>query len=383
MLSQEEINALLGGLNEASGDSDDKEESSDSISLTDSQIDILGEVGNINMGTAATTLSSLLGERVSITTPNVQILDWKEISTKYNRPCVGVMIDYTKGIKGHNVLVLENKDVKIMTDLMMGGDGETNGDEKLTELDLSAIGEAMNQMIGTASTSLASLTNTVIDIATPRAYEMDFSDDEFLMDPNINPEEKMVAIFFDMQVGKLIDSNIMQIMPKEFALSLVESLQVNISGYNVSEEEPDVKEEAVKEEIVEEPKVEKEIINEKPQEPQERYKPEPRRNPEPVVNARPAQFQSFDQPKITIQKENINLLMDVPLEITVELGKTKKTVEEVLEFSPGSVIELDKLAGEPIDILVNGQNIARGEVVVIEENFAIRITSIVDKNLRI
>lgn len=99
----------------------------------------------------------------------------------------------------------------------------------------------------------------------------------------------------------------------------------------------------------------------------------------PPVNVQQAQFQNFSgafNPAM-FQQENIDLIMDVPLEVTVELGRTTKSIQEILDFAPGTIIELDKIAGEPIDVLVNGKYIAKGEVVVIEESFGVRITEII------
>lgn len=375
MLSQDEIKALLGGAQKDNAEDGTQQgrnagtnTSTDGTGYrepTGEEVDIIGEIGNINMGTAATTLSSLLNQKVVITTPDVKVLSWNEISEKYNRPCVGVQIDYTLGIQGKNILILENTDVKVITSLMMGKETASN-DGKLTELDLSAIGEAMNQMIGSASTSLASLTKIKIDIATPKAFTMDFSNDRFFEDLQAGSNEKVIAIFFRMQVGDLIDSTMLQAIPMDFAFRLINSLKVNTTEEvrkieaesNVTTNASNL--EAKKEETVQ-------------------YTESVA---QPNVNAKSVQFQSFEKTQNTAQKENIGMLMDVPLEITVELGKTSKTIEEILEFSPGTVIELDKLAGEPIDILVNGKYIAKGEVVVIDENFAIRITNIVSRDLR-
>ncbi len=107
------------------------------------------------------------------------------------------------------------------------------------------------------------------------------------------------------------------------------------------------------------------------------------RNVRESVNVQPAQFQAFDENRILLEKKNISLIMDVPLEVTVELGRTHKLIKDILEFGPGSIIELDKLAGEPVDILVNGKSIAKGEVVVIDESFGVRITDILHPSKRL
>ena len=403
MLSQDEIDALLGGSDTREAESDIIGNDVDMDELVTSEVkDILGEMGNISMGTAATTLSALLNQRVYITTPVVSVKTWDSIAESYTRPCVGVRIDYKIGLKGANLLILVNRDVKIITSLMLGGDGTVaEGDDKLTELDLSAIGEAMNQMIGSSSTSLASMMNEKIDIATPKPFLMDFND-ESIFDEIMNkePDNRMVAISFDMQVGDLIDSKIVQALPIKFALMMAKKLKKEFVG---SEEETPVQAPARAEET-EEPVPIAEVPQEQPvyREPvptpvpqsEVYYREAAPMTPQmtmqqtsqrvtPDVSAQAVQFQSFDFASVSQQKENIDILMDVPLEVTVELGKTSKRIKEILEFSPGTIIELDKLAGEPIDILVNGKYVAKGEVVVIEENFAIRVTSIISAELRV
>lgn len=390
ILSQDEINALLGG---------NISTPTDEVILTDMQKDTIGEIGNISMGTAATTLSSLLSQRVLITTPNVKIMNWRDISKAYDRPCVGVKIDYTIGIKGTNILILKNSDVKIITDLMMGGTGVVDGESELTEIDLSAIGEAMNQMIGSSSTSLASLINEKIDIATPKAFEINFEDDDFFKNIGFG-EDRVLATIFRMQIGDLIDSEMMQILPIDFAIQMSNKLD---QGQSINQSEPIMDSQEVQ-------PVQSSTVYNNPADVSNLQgtnnygasKSSSVNNSQGVVktddfdiqgsktqqiqsniNAQPAQFHNFDVAAVKQQKENIDILMDVPLEVTVELGKTSKRIKEILEFSPGTIIELDKLAGEPIDILVNGKYVAKGEVVVIDENFAIRVTSIINPEFRI
>ena len=157
MLSQEEINALLnGGAEEAASEGESEAAMGDDVNdqLTDVEKDAVGEISNISMGTAATTLYSLVNRKVTISTPVVSLVKWDNILSSYDRPCVFIQLSYTVGLDGKNILILKEKDVKIITDLMMGGDG-TNTDGVLDEIHLSAIGEAMNQMMGSSATSLS------------------------------------------------------------------------------------------------------------------------------------------------------------------------------------------------------------------------------------
>lgn len=388
MLSKEEMNALLGGDDETSSST------SDTVILTDRQKDILGEIGNIIMGTSATTLSTLLNNKVIITTPNVSTMTWQEISDSYDKPCVGVKIDYTIGMKGSNVLVLRNLDVKIIADLMMGGGGKIDEAlaDDITELELSAIGEAMNQMIGSSATSMSSMMKERIDIATPSAFRIDFSDAAFYENFGFS-ESPVVVTTFSFKVGELLDSEIMQILPPDFAMEMSEKLYNDI-GISSPPPPPPPLPPPPPPPPIQESMMQQSMPPHYGMYPDQaamanQYYAQGPMNMQPThfsqqnINAKPAQFQNFDVASVTQQKENMDILMDVPLEVTVELGKTSKRIREILEFSPGTIIELDKLAGEPIDILVNGKYVAKGEVVVIDENFGIRVTNIISPEFRI
>ncbi|MCR4923741.1 MAG: flagellar motor switch phosphatase FliY, partial [Lachnospiraceae bacterium] len=330
-------------------------------------------------------------------------------------PCVFIKIKYTVGLEGTNILVLKEEDVKIITDLMMGGDG-TNTEGELGELHLSAISEAMNQMMGSSATSLSSMLGRMIDISPPEASlvelgELDTSDMQGFLN------KTFVRITFRMQIGDLVDSKIMQLYPIEFAKDLY--------NFFMSSQEPEP-------------------------EPSPPPAPEPPsmggssfgdssssgmdpnmgmgmgmpagggmgmgmgmppgggmgmgmgmpagggmgmgmgmspgmgmgmspQAPMPNINVQPASFQAFSTDVNAMQsQENISLIKDVPLDVTVELGRTSKSISDILDFAPGTIIELDRIAGEPVDVLVNGKMVARGEVVVIEENFGVRVTEIIN-----
>ena len=208
VLSQEEINALLNNPGASSDTADGQ--------LSDSEKDTIGEIANISMGTAATTLFSLVNRKVEISTPVVTMANWDDVVKAYERPCVFIRIGFTVGLDGSNILILKEHDVKVITDLMMGGDG-TNTDVELGELHLSAISEAMNQMMGSAATSLSSMLNKKIDISPPVADLIDLTGnidegaiDDFLTQP-------FVKISFKMEIGDLVDSEIMQLYPVSFA----------------------------------------------------------------------------------------------------------------------------------------------------------------------
>lgn len=379
MLSQEEIDALLSG---SSINTISSKEGTNYF--TDVEKDTIGEIGNISMGTAATTLSMLLGHKVTITTPKVSVITMQSLSQHYPIPFVAVDVRYKEGIQGMNLLIIKIEDVKIITDLMMGGSGVVS-EGPLSELHLSAISEAMNQMVGSSSTSLSEMFFKKIDIHPPRAFEMDlqsedasqiFSDDE----------EQLVRISFKLEIEGLVDSEIMQLIPLDFAKEMVSLLMpkddmsldmettATTEDKNRNKYQPMDSDKEV-ENVILHTTHSNEFYNEK--------STNSRVQVNEKINVQPVQFQSFEQDNYKGMPENIALIQDVPLKVTVELGRTVKRINEVLEFGPGTIIELDKLVGEPLDILVNGQYVAKGEVVVIDENYGIRITDIVNPNKRL
>lgn len=374
MLSQEEINALL---NEPTGSGADGE-----TPLSDSEKDAIGEVANISMGTAATTLFSLVNRKVEISTPVVSFATWDDVVAAYEKPCVFIRIAYTVGLDGSNLLVLKENDVKVITDLMMGGDG-TNTSDELGELHLSAISEAMNQMMGSAATSLSSMLNKMIDISPPEADLIDLAETADGRDIDQFLAGEFVKISFRMVIGDLVDSQIMQLYPFSFAREMCSSISKNMeqdAAESVSLSNNQSSNTGAASQQAAAPGQEQ-TMTAQPMMGQPAMG-QPMMAPQPMmqqpVNVQPAQFQAFAPGAgPMMQPENIDLIMDVPLDVTVELGRTSKSIQEILDFSPGTIIELNKIAGEPIDVLVNGKYVAKGEVVVIEESFGVRITEII------
>ncbi len=384
-MSQEEINALLN----SPAVSDEEEHKN---LLSEREIDAIGEIGNISMGTAATTLFSLVNRKVEISTPRVSYAEWDDICEAYEKPCVFIRIGYTVGLEGSNILVLKEQDVKIITDLMMGGDG-TNVDCELGELHLSAISEAMNQMMGSAATSMSSMLNKVIDISPPQAELIDLQEtiDESQIDEFLSDE--FLKISFRLEVGDLIDSDIMQLYPISFAKELCENVTENMKEdadqTAGGTPQPTPQEAAPKAAPTGAPMMGQMAAGQPMMtaSPMQMGMPQmggPMMNQDmsqmygQQVNVQPAQFQPFaGNIPVGYGPENIDLIMDVPLEVTVELGRTSKSIKEVLDFTPGTIIDLNRIAGEPIDVLVNGKYVAKGEVVIIEESYGIRITDIV------
>ena len=401
MLSQEEINALLGSMGDSAEDTSDVAASEPTPAAADSnerlspeESDALGEIANISMGTAATTLSILVNNRVEITTPKLSYVTLDDLKEQNPAPCVFIYISYRTGLEGNNILVLKENDVKIITDLMMGGDG-TNTEGELGELHLSAISEAMNQMMGSAATSMSSMINEKVDISPPSSTRVDLTNT--MMEDGLHDMvgQTFVQVSFRMTIGDLVDSEIMQLYPFDFAKLIYTRFRSTMEGgmeeTAASEPAPQPQPEPVAAPVQQPEPMQAVPVSQMdpqmaPQQPMMGMQQPTMNGAMPMYNMpmqnvpiQPAQFQNFapSQSLDGIAPENIDLIMDVPLEVTVELGRTSKSIKEILDFSPGTIIELDKLAGEPIDVLVNGKFVAKGEVVVIEENFGIRVTEII------
>lgn len=447
-LSQDEINALLSGMSLSDdesgmdGNSGVEEAAGEGQVLSDMDKDAIGEVGNISMGSSATTLYSLVNKKVNITTPVVELIRWDDLMGQYERPCVFIQIKYTVGLDGTNILILKEHDVKVITDLMMGGDG-SNTEDELSELHLSAISEAMNQMMGAAATSLSTMLGQKIDISPPEATLLDLNLVKDGSDISDFLGSTFVKISFRMQIGDdddiLVDSSIMQLYPVEFARNVVDifmgsqtgsdgaskeeaapaqnagaapgpqtemggqamngqaagfgmdpqmmNMGMNPQGMNGYGANPQMMNMGMNPQAMGGPGMNPQMMNMG----MNGYGMNPQMmnmgmnaygmNPQmgmQNVNVQAAQFQSFTNDGRGIPgQENIGLIMDVPLNVTVELGRTSKSISEILDFAPGSIIDLERIAGEPIDVLVNGKLVAKGEVVVIEECFSVRITEII------
>lgn len=382
-ISQEEIDALLkNGDNTQNAGASSNEES-----LTTQEMDTIGEVSNICMGTAATALFSLVNKKVEISTPVVSLATWKNIIDEYEKPCVLIKIIYTKGLNGSNELVLKESDVRVITDLMMGGTGE-NVEGELTDIHLSAISEAMNQMMGASATSISSMLSKTVDISPPTSTLIRLETVEDASELNEFLNGTFVKIEFRLQIGDLVDSKIMQLYPislvKQMCTDVANTMEADTNASTPKEELHEVGQVPQSEmqmgSLETESQERNDIMANNQSSQQMNNMGQPNQGkmaPREQVNVHSANFSAFQNgnPVIPLQ-ENIDLIKNVPLEVTVELGRTLKSIQEILDFAPGTIIELNKIAGEPIDVLVNGKYVAKGEVVVIEESFGIRITEI-------
>jgi flagellar motor switch protein FliN/FliY len=341
-LTQEEIDALFRG--------------ETSFTLTEIETDALGEIANISMGTAATTLSSLLAKKVEITTPQISITTQSKLRSDHPLPYVIVNVQYTDGLVGENMLILKIRDACLIVDLMMGGD-TSEAPEKLNEIHLSAIGEAMNQMMGSGSTSMSSVFQKKISISPPSVRVINLAEENI---QQIDKDEQIVKIIFHMTIEGIIDSEIMQIIPLKFAKQTAEFLVGSIGESDYEQQDIQAAEQSV---------------NTKTNDAQKTAKP--------GIAVQQVQFAPLTEITTSDEISNISLIMDVPLQFTVELGRTQRTIKDILELGPGAIVELDKMAGEAVDIYINGKSIAKGEVVVIDENYGVRITEILSSAERI
>ncbi|MEQ6375335.1 flagellar motor switch phosphatase FliY [Bacillaceae bacterium S4-13-58] len=370
MLSQDEIDALLKGTNDDQNTAVEQPPVDDFLSGLEQ--DALGEIGNISFGSAATALSTLLNQKVEITTPTTSAVKRSLLEQEFPQPHVAVRVTYTKGFAGMNVLVIRSQDAAVIADLMLGGDG-TNPESELNEIHLSAVQEAMNQMMGSAATSMSTIFNKRVDISPPSIDVLDVKHGEGT--EQIPEEDILIKVSFQLKVGNLIDSRIMQLLPIEFSKDLVDQL------LNPQEE------------VLVPPKEEIRVSQEENSFHQESGYQEPVHSTpkhmgglstRDAEEAQTAEFSEFVPSQIAPNEQrNLDMLLDIPLKVTVELGRTKRTIKDILELSAGSIVELDKLAGEPVDILVNDKLIAKGEVVVIDENFGVRVTDILSQRDRL
>lgn len=384
-LSQEEINALLAGEDTPSSEGENTSfdpGNSEVEIITDIDKDLLGEIGNISMGSASTALYQLINLQVNITTPVVSVTTLREIKESFETPNIILDIEYTAGIIGRNILIIKISDGLVISNLMMGGDGTVEDNHELSEIEISAVSEAMNQMIGSAATSMATMFGRKVDISPPTSKVV--TDGSLPLSDAIPEDEQIVRVSFKLTIGDIVDSNIMQIFP----ISTAKHIVAIMTGEDKVEEAAKATQSQpiANKEINQRPDS---VIVEQPQyQPEQQYQSQPQyeqpmQRMQQPVEVHQAAFEPLVPQSNVPPIKNIDLILDVPLDISVVLGRTKKSIQDILNLGTGSLIELDKLAEEPVEILVNGKQIALGEVVVVDENFGIRITNIVSSVERI
>lgn len=409
--------------------------------FNDMELDAIGEIMNISLGASATAVSTMLGTKVNITTPVIRVLTSDEFEFKSLEPAVGVEIAYTEGLKGNNIMMFRRNDVRIIVGMLMGGEIPEEEFE-LNEINLSAICEVMNQMMGSSATALSEFLGNAVNISTPVSFPVE-SEDSFKKKYFFD-DERMVVVRFSLEIEGKLESEFLNIMSSELAKLLLEpfadSLEAEAdSQRNAAEEEEreaqqrevqtqtTVPQPQMQEQIpqmqatVPQPQMQEQIPQSQAAIPQPQYiqpagmAPVYQAAPDPIMlqllnQMQQSQLQMMEMvnelkskekgsresmvihPVTTARLEdgasggveeraNQEMLMKVPLEISVEIGRTKKLVRDILELTQGSLVVLDKMAGEQVDLFVNGQCIAKGDVVVVEDNFGIRITEIITRNL--
>lgn len=409
------------------------------------EMDAIGEIMNITMGSAATAVSNMLSAKVWITTPSVTMVKSDELSFPELEPSIMVRIKYIQGVAGQNVLVLKQNDVQLILDQLMGLPLEVTDDFEFDEMNISAVCEVMNQMMGASATALSEIIDTAVDISTPEAF-VQKSDSESVTSLYEITDDVVVSIKFNITIDGVINSEFISVLTIDLAKEMAEKM---MAGYSISTDDTDTAAAPAADtsadnlsgggSTLSQAEIEA-LLNggaaasseptptpaptpapapaqnaapqgAYPQQPMQggmpqygydpnmqqgvppygMYQQQPmmyqqpygyaQQQPAPMMNIQPVQLQNFatyNNSSLTHeQNDNLKLLMDVPLNVSVEIGSTTKKVKEILEFTQGTIIELERQAGAPVDIIVNGNLIAKGDVVVIDDNFAVRITEII------
>ena len=381
------------------------------VEFTDLHKDAIGEILNISMGSAATAVSEMLSAKVWITTPRVEVKTAREMEYHKLEPAVCIKIQYVKGLSGANIMVWKQDDVQLILNQLMGQPLEVSPDFEFDELNISAVSEVMNQMMGASATALSNFLGFTIDISTPQAIIMDEVSSNLDV-TEFEPDDQVVAVNFDLEIDGVIKSEFASVMSIDLAKTITAKMMGEDAGpmdeaAPAPEPAPAPAPAAAPAPAQAAPAPQTAPTAGMPAAdpaamgqipgygahmpfPYPRY-PMPQQGvygytmPQGApINVQNAQFQSFDEPSVKLtgeQKDNLNLLMDVPLQISVEIGSARRKVRDILEFAQGSIIELERQAGAPVDIVVNGNLIAKGDVVVIDDNFAVRITEIIKSKL--
>lgn len=362
--------------------------------LSEMEVDAVGEILNISTGSAATAVSELLNAKVWITTPRVSTKKVSELNYQKLDPAIGVKIVYVEGISGANIMVLKQSDVQLILNQLMGMPLVVDEEFEFDEVNMSAVSEVMNMMMGASATALSEFLGVRIDISTPEIFLLE-DEDALVKTSGFDPDEEVVSVNFDLTIDGVFESEYISLMDKVLTKELAERIVRDHSGTKAEPEEQPPQQ----------------IPQPTPPAPQPAPPPQPMPQPAPMpqyqqhdayganmqqgygsphygnsqgVDVKMAQFQNFDDSASNTlsagQKDNLKLLMNVPLDVTVEIGSAKKKVKDILEFSQGTIIELERQAGAPVDIIVNGHLIAKGDVVVIDDNFAVRVTDIIKSN---
>lgn len=439
-------------------------------------IDAIGEIFNISLGSSATAVSNMLARRVDITTPTVSVVSAKDFTLGDLQPAIGVKIDYVAGLSGSNIMLLKRSDVRAIVDILMGS---TTKDEdfEINELNMSAICEVMNQMMGAASTAMSDFLNRMVNISTPQAFEIG-SLEEFV-EKYFPSNGMLVVVRFKFSIEDAVESEFMSALSMDLVRELLKGFGIegedvgmgaepepapapaaqpaaaaepelsSGSGASLSQEEIEklMAQNFAEEQVAQQNASPQPAVSaEQPAQPQVAATPAPQQPvaavpaqqtpvQQPVAQAQqgvpqampqmspemqqqyaampyppygmqmpyppmyymPPQQQAAPEPK-TIkttkpampkfeehatslneeQESNLDLLMSVPVDVAVEIGRTRRRVKDILNYTKGSLVVLDRLAGDRADLYVNGKCIAKGDIVVVDDNFGLRIAEIIE-----
>lgn len=404
------------------------------------ELDAIGEIMNISLGSSATAVSNMLDHRVDITTPSVSVVSVDEFSIGDLEPAIGIEIRYVSGLEGSNIMLLKKSDVKVIVDILMGS--ETPEEEfELNDLTISAVCEVMNQMMGAASTALSDFLGHPVNISTPQSFALDDME-KFKQEQFASGGSTLVVVRFMLSIEDILKSEFVNVMSVDLARELLAGFEMNFGSVPSDEDSAPAPQPAKAESqtppapqpepqsapqpaaqsgpgpVMSQEEIER-MLNNLIDQPQEQPAPPPAQPAptqtapvqQPPVQQAPVQQMPVQQmpvqtvpawqapepkrinatpltlPNLDVedrlgkeQADNLELIMSVPLEISVEIGRTRRKVEEILSFSKGSLVVLDKLAGDQVDLFVNGLCVARGDVVVIDDNFGVRITEVLKHN---
>lgn len=347
------------------------------------ELDAIGEVMNISLGSSATAVSNMLNHRVDISTPVVSVIQKEEFSLGDLKPAIAVEIKYVSGLKGSNILMLKRRDIKAIVDVLLGS--ETPEEEfEMDELTISAVCEVMNQMMGAASTALSDFLGYPVNISTPEPFSLDDWDDldDFKKTHFDADCDVLVGVRFRLSIEDVLESEFLNVMPIDLAREMLASFGIvaDDSGEIAVESAPAPAPEPQPAPAPEpQPAAQAQPAAPATSPPTAPAAPPATLREQTVIRTSPVPLVSFDAASQLgeEQAENLELILSVPLEVSVEIGRTTRLVEEILSFSKGSLVVLDKLAGDRVDIFVNGLCVAYGDVVVIDDNFGVRITEVV------
>lgn len=370
-------------------------EPNDEKLLSSMEIDAIGEILNISLGSSATSVSELLGQPVNITTPEVKIMRPADFDIKTYEPAIGVEINYVEGLTGKNILILKESDVKVIVGLLLQTDF-SDQEFVLDEMNIGAICEVMNQMMGASATALSQFLNRSINISPPSSFGIDNS--EQFKKKYFDDSASIVAVYFNLMIGNMVNSQFINVMPIPLAKEL-------ISNFGLESVEPVAETAAAP--VPTQPAAAAPVPDAAPTMAAAAPMPQAavpvQQAPQPMMPAMPmptaavpmpqepprtynvtnAVYPSFDREKVNLSQgetNNLNIIMSVPLQITVEIGRTCKKIKEILDFSAGTIVELNKQAGSQVDVYVNGKAIAKGNVVVVDDFYGVRITEVLNSN---